>query len=161
MMSQIVSPITAKQFRTGRFNSPFNIHIGINNIEGFNSPKGRCAITATPPETATNIYKGVGHGGWTATFLDTVASCAAYTDQSGGLEDNEFALTKSIDIKFKKPVLIGQPYTGSGKIIRRTGNDIETEATVIDSKGVEVASATAVIKARRPDYTNPNSPATL
>ena len=150
MVSQIV-PVTAGEIRRNKFNNnSFERRIGINTDDFTFSNEG-CALTVTPPEIALNSHRIV-HGGWTAALFDTVATGAAYTYQTGGLADNEYGLTAALDIKFDSPVLPGRTYTCKGGIIGREGNNIHTQATVIDSEGKQVANAKALVKARRPDY---------
>ena len=153
LVNQIV-PRTAGEMRRKEFNSPFNRHVGIN-IKSFTTNKDAFIVTATPSETASNIHGQVVHGGWTATYFDTVLSGVVHSDQAGSLKDEEYALTQKLDIKFNAPLFVGQTYSCEGKITEREGNNIQTEASVIDSQGKEVATATALVKARRADYRSP------
>lgn len=145
-----ITPITAGEIRRNGYVNSFDRHVGIST-EGFISHRKNCTVTAIPQETALNPH-GCVHGGWTATLLDTVAGGVAYSNKTGALEDNEYGLTSALDIEFKVPVFSGETYTCAGKIIHRDGNNIQTRATLADSKGVEVATASALIKARRVDY---------
>ena len=151
MMSQVV-PVTAGEIRRGGFSSPFNKHVGIEGFTSTNTNKGAIAINVITPETASNIHRPIVHGGWTATLLDTVASSVPYFHKVNGLEDSEYGLTKSLNIEFNKPVFVGQTYSCQGNIIERKGNNIKTEAALTDAQGVKVATATALVKARRADY---------
>ena len=151
MVNQII-PITAGEIRSGRYsgryNNSFNRLTGIS-LEGFSEDK--CAITVTPQETALNV-QGCVHGGYIATVADTVASGAAYSDQIGALKDGEYGLTASLSIEFNKPLFAGKTYFCEGKIDGREGNNIRTNAIVTDDQGVQVAAATALVKARRTNY---------
>lgn len=141
-----ITPITAGTIRRERrCSNSFDNHIGINT-EGLISNQGACAVTVVPQETASNIQGSV-HGGWIAALLDTVASGAAYSFQPGGLEDSEYGLTASLNVRFNRPVFTGETYTCEGKVIGREGNNIQTEAAITNGKGVQVATATAVVKA--------------
>lgn len=147
MLVKSIVPITAGETRKKIHINPFDKHIGIN-VETLSSTD---AITATPQETALNAH-GIVHGGWTAAFLDIVASGVPYSYQEGALKDNEYGLTASLNIEFKRPVFVGTAYTGEGTIVKREGNNIQTKATITDDQGIQVATATALVKARRPDY---------
>lgn len=146
LVNQIV-PVSAGDIRRNGYKSSFDKHIGINT-DDFTKNGG--AVTVTPPEAALNPH-GIVHGGWTSVLLDTVASGAAYTYQTGKLEDNEFGLTTSLNIEFKKPVFAGATYLCQGNILRREGNMIHTKAEVTDSNGIQVAAATATLKAKKSD----------
>ena len=150
MLVNQITPITAGDIRRHGYKTSFDRHLGIAT-ESIMADKQRAVVKATPQETALNPH-GCVHGGWTATLLDTVAGGVAYTNQTGGLEDSEYGLTKTLNIKFNAPVFAGQSYTCEGRIDRREGNNIHTTATITDDSDTQVASATALIKARRPDY---------
>lgn len=150
MLVNQITPITAGEIRRQGYKTSFDRHIGIAT-ESIMADKERAVVKGTPQETALNPH-GCIHGGWTATLLDTVAGGVAYSHIAGGLNDNEYGLTKTLNIEFNAPVFAGQTYTCEGKIARREGNNIHTKATITDDQGTQVASATALIKARRPDY---------
>lgn len=146
-----ITPITAGTVRrTKSCANPFDKHLGINT-ENLISEQGTCAVTVVPQEITSNIQSSV-HGGWIAALLDTVASGAAYSYQAGGLEDNEYGLTASLNIRFIRPVLIGETYTCEGAVVGREGNSIQTKAVINNKEGTPVATAIAVVKARQADY---------
>lgn len=145
-----IRPVTAGEIRRNGYINSFDKHVGIST-DGFISNKKNCTVTAAPQEIALNPH-GCVHGGWTATLLDTVAGGVAYSNQAGALDDNEYGLTSALSVEFKAPVFVGEAYTCTGRIIQRDGNNIHTGATLADSKGVQVATASALIKARRVDY---------
>ena len=146
-----ITPITAGQIRRGGYSSPYDQHLGISPTRDFFSDNERSTITVIPPDVALNPHACV-HGGYVASVLDTGTGYAAYSNQPGSLDDKEYALTSSLNVEFNAPVFSGQTYTCEGKIIGREGNNIRTKATLTDDKGIQVASATALIKARRTDY---------
>lgn len=150
MLVNQITPITAGAIRSRGYSNLFDKHIGINT-DNFTSDRERCAVTVVPQETALNVHGSV-HGGWTAALLDTVASGSAYSHQAGGLRDDEYGLTASLNVEFNAPVFAGRKYACEGRIIGREGNNIKTRAAVTDDKGLEVATATALVKARRADY---------
>ena len=148
MMASKIVPVTAGQIRGNRkYNNKFDEHLGIKIADDFISSSKMSIATATPPDTAKNIH-GVVHGGWTAALLDTVAGGTVHSHQPGSLENNEYALTSSLTINYNLPVYAGNTYRCEGKITGRNGNNIETQATVIDDQGRSVATAVALVKAR-------------
>ena len=151
MLVNSIVPITAGKIRNGEYKNPFDGHLGVNIGRDFISSNERSVVTTTPPDTARNVHGSV-HGGYTASLLDTVASGTVYSAQPNGLKDDEYALTASLNIEFKKPVVIGRKYTCEGTVVGREGNNIQTKAALTDDQGVQVATATALVKARRADY---------
>ena len=149
----ISNAITAGEFRGGKkIISPFNEHVGISIKDITPTNDGAFALTVTPPATAANTHGDVVHGGWTATCFDTLLSGPPYLQKTGGLEDGEYGLTRSMRVEFESPLFVGETYTGVGKIIGRNGNNIQTIASLTNSKGKKVATAEALFKARRADW---------
>lgn len=148
MLVSPITPITAGQIRQGGYKNSFDRYIGID-AEGFTL---NGAITVIPPETAKNVH-GTVHGGYTASVLDTVASgIVCSPNQTSGLEGEEYPLTASLDVRYLRPLFVGREYRCEGKIVSREGNNIRTEAAITDDQGMKVATAKALVKARRIDY---------
>jgi uncharacterized protein (TIGR00369 family) len=86
-------------------------------------------------------YAKVLHGGILASLLDEVMIKAV-------LKDDVIAVTASMDIKFKKPVYVGQTIKLAGWIVQGKGRVFRTEG-LAEVDGTVVASATGTyIQAR-------------
>ncbi len=143
-------PVTAGTIRAGGYNNLYDKQIGIDSSNLLRDDE-KCAIAVTPQETTLNPHSCV-HGGWTASLLDTVASGVAFSNQEGALSDKEYGLTSQLTLKYNAPLFAGHRYTCEGKIVKREGNNIHTKAVVTDDKGRPVATATALVKARKTDW---------
>ncbi len=152
MFVNSLKPITAGAIRTGGYINLYDKQIGIDTSNLLGND-GKCAVTVTPQEATLNPHRCV-HGGWTASLLDTVASGVVFSNQEGALDDKEYGLTSQLTLKYNAPLFSGQMYTCEGKIVKREGNNIHTKAVVTDDEGRPVATATALVKARRTDYKN-------
>lgn len=148
------TPVVAANVRGGKYANPFDRHIGIN-IERISSNTHGCKTSAVPRDTALNIH-GTVHGGWLSANLDAVSVGATYLNPQIGLKDDEYGVTSSLNIEFKKPAFSGEEYICEAKVLNRQGNDITTEAEIKSDTGEVVALAKSVIKARSINY----SPAT-
>ena len=98
MLATQITPITAGQIRRHGYKTSFDTHLGIAT-ESIMADKEKAVVKATPQASALNPH-GCVHGGWTATLLDTVAGGVAYSHLTGGLEDGEYGLTKTLNIEF-------------------------------------------------------------
>ncbi|MCE5313097.1 MAG: PaaI family thioesterase [Nitrospiraceae bacterium] len=82
-------------------------------------------------------YKDVTHGGIISTLLDEVMVHAA-------LKDGAMPATAEITVRFKKPMITGQPVILEGNVTRRTSRLIETRGVIkSESDGSIIAEATA------------------
>jgi uncharacterized protein (TIGR00369 family) len=86
-------------------------------------------------------YAGILHGGVLAALLDEVMIKAI-------LKDDILAVTASMEVKFKKPVRVGQEIKLIGKVAQNHGRAFRTEGRAL-VEGEEVASATGVYMAAR------------
>jgi len=86
-------------------------------------------------------YAGVLHGGILASLLDEVMIKAI-------LKDGTLAVTAGMELKFKKPIMVGQTIKLSGKVTAHKGRLYKTEGVACVNE-VEVGSAIGTyIKAR-------------
>ena len=85
-------------------------------------------------------YPGYLHGGIIFAVLDEAMGWAAY-DLSSGV----FAVTAKSEIRFRRPVPIGEPLTITGSITRKTRKFIWTKATIRRKDGMLAAEATAIM----------------
>lgn len=89
----------------------------------------------------------VAHGGWTASVMDEMSGHAV-------LLRDEFAVTGSLTVNFRKPVPLGHALLGRAWITTRQGRrvHVEAELRLADAGGDVVATSTAVMIRRPGDH---------
>jgi uncharacterized protein (TIGR00369 family) len=102
--------------------------------------EGERVSTDFTPSAAHEGYPGYLHGGITCALLDEAMGWAAYHLSSGAL-----AVTARVQIKFRRPLLIGEPLTVAASITRRSTRHLWTEATIKRKDGKPAAEATAIM----------------
>jgi len=85
-------------------------------------------------------YPGYLHGGITCALLDEAMGWAAYNLSSGAL-----AVTARVQIKFRRPLLIGESLTVAASVTRKSTRHLWTEATIKRRDGKVAAEATAIM----------------
>jgi uncharacterized protein (TIGR00369 family) len=85
-------------------------------------------------------YPGYLHGGITCAILDEAMGWAAY-----GLSSGALAITAKAEIKFRRPLLIGEPLIVAASITRRSTRHLWTEATIKRKDGKLAAEASAIM----------------
>ena len=101
---------------------------------------GDSVRTEFTPSPAHEGYPGYLHGGITCALLDEAMGWAAYHLSSGAL-----AATARLQIKFRRPLLIGEPLTVEASITRKSTRHLWTEATIKRRDGKLAAEATAIM----------------
>ncbi len=81
-------------------------------------------------------WEGIAHGGLVATALDEVMARLLW-------EKDINAITARLEVRYRKPVPVGETLEIRGRITRRRPPAIETEATATTSAGEVVAEAKA------------------
>ncbi len=92
------------------------------------------------PSSVHEGYPGYLHGGITCALLDEAMGWAAYNLSSGAL-----AVTAKAQIKFRRPLLIGESLTVAASITRKSTRHLWTEATIRQKDGRVAAEATAIM----------------
>ena len=92
------------------------------------------------PASTYEGYPGYLHGGITCAILDEAMGWAAY-----GLSSGALAITAKAEIKFRRPLLIGEPLTVAASITRRSTRHLWTEATIKRKDGKLAAEASAIM----------------
>jgi len=87
------------------------------------------------------------HGGFTATVLDSVTSCALRT----GLEPGVGFVTIELNVKLMRPVPCDVDLTAEGKLINVSRRLGVAEARLFDGQGGLCAHATATFMLSRPE----------
>jgi uncharacterized protein (TIGR00369 family) len=92
------------------------------------------------PTSTYEGYPGYLHGGITCAILDEAMGWAAY-----GLSSGALAITAKAEIKFRRPLLIGEPLIVAASITRRSTRHLWTEATIKRKDGKLAAEASAIM----------------
>jgi uncharacterized protein (TIGR00369 family) len=98
------------------------------------SDGGVCAETVLP--AWLQGWRGVAHGGIVTLLLDEAMAHAA---GAAGL----LGVTADLNVRFRKPVPLGEPVRLIGRVLRRRRNVLDTEAELIGSGDRLLASASA------------------
>ena len=97
--------------------------------------KGETAVAEYTVGDRYEGYKGLFHGGLIAALLDEIMIKAV-------LAKDLIVLTAQMDIRFKKPVAVGQKILLEGKMASRKGRLIITTGTARRPDGTKVAEST-------------------
>ena len=90
------------------------------------------------PERVHQGYENVVHGGLITTVLDEVMGWAIYVCRV-------WAVTGTINVKFRKPVRVGDVLTATAWVESVTGRKVDVRAHLVrDSDGVVLAEGTAI-----------------
>jgi acyl-coenzyme A thioesterase PaaI-like protein len=102
---------------------------GVDNPVGlklrfYETEQGGVAASFTAPAHFQG-YPGVLHGGIIAALLDEVVGRAAMVG-----DHSHFRLTAKLEIRYRKPVPIGEPLTLKGTVDRRRGHTVTAHAAL-------------------------------
>lgn len=112
---------------------------GEENIHGLKARfffDGEKAFTKVKATDKFEGYKGIYHGGVTASLLDEVMIKAI-------LAIDKFVVTAEMTIKYHRPVTVGLDLTFTGKLTKNKGRLYFAEGSVVDSDGIIYATSTA------------------
>ncbi len=102
--------------------NPVGMHVHFENL----GKGGVRAETMLSPHFQG--WRGIAHGGIAISLLDeAMAHAAGYAGYRG--------VTASMNVRFRKPVLIGRPLVVSGRVTWQRGNVLGVEADVHDENG--------------------------
>ena len=96
---------------------------------------GRCWVDTTLDRQFEG-WEGIAHGGVISTILDEVMAWAV-------VEHDLWGVTARITVDFKRPVPIGRPIHGEGRVTSVRRRIVETEGVLSDQDGNILAQATA------------------
>ena len=102
--------------------------------------EGGCVKAEFTPSAVHEGYPGYLHGGITCALLDEAMGWAAYNLSSGAL-----AVTARVQIKFRRPLMTGEPLTVTATVTRKSTRHLWTEATIVRRDGKTAAEATAIM----------------
>ena len=97
--------------------------------------------TARAEFTPTELHQGwsgIVHGGIVSCLLDEGLTYAAYFT---GID----CITAKMQVRLRRPILIGEPLTITSSIIKKTRRLVETQATLSLKDGTPVAEGTATM----------------
>ena len=97
--------------------------------------EGRCWVDTTLSPQFEG-WEGIAHGGVISTILDEVMAWAV-------VEHDLWGVTARINVEFKRPVPIGRPIHGEGRVTSVRRRIVETEGVLTDEDGNLLARATA------------------
>ena len=98
----------------------------------FDGREAFCEITATEDKEG---YQGIFHGGIISTLLDEVMIKAI-------LAADVYVVTAEMNIRFFKPVMVGDKVRFTGRVVRNKGRVYFTEGEAADLTGDLYATAT-------------------
>lgn len=102
----------------------------------FRMENGRAVADFTPPEQLQG-YPGHVHGGGVATMLDEAMGWAVYGQ---GI----WAMTARFSVRFREPVLVGEPLAVAGWVERDRGRFLEMRSELRAASGALLAEATGI-----------------
>lgn len=95
---------------------------------GFSVDEAGRAHTTYVAEDGHAGYPDIIHGGILATLVDETMAKAV---QGAG----EFGVTAQLEVRFRRPALVGQKLRVEGWIVQRRGRKLQTQAQVRDEEG--------------------------
>ncbi|MGC4107703.1 MAG: PaaI family thioesterase [Thermomicrobiales bacterium] len=101
------------------------------------NPEGDGVWARVIPAPRFEGYMGVIHGGVVTAMLDEVMAWSLYRDDAWGM-------TAQMSVRFRKPVIVGEPVLAIGHIVTQRGRLYETRGELRrESDNVLLADATA------------------
>lgn len=98
----------------------------------------RAISTEFTPRKIHQGYVDVVHGGIISTVLDEAMTKLAF---SLGLD----AVTGRLTVRFKRPLMVGEKITVTGRLTKESGRAIEAEARAVKEDGTVVAEAEGLL----------------
>ena len=102
--------------------------------------KGTIELAFAPTEAFTNPTGNVLGGFQAAMLFDTIGPALLAT-----LEPDQFQSTLAMSVNFLRPLRPGRAI-GKGRVVYRNGDTVFLEASLLDSHGTLVATATATAR---------------
>jgi acyl-coenzyme A thioesterase PaaI-like protein len=112
--------------------NPVGLHLAF-----YEQPNGEVTCDVTLPPRYQG-YPGIVHGGIVASMLDEIAGRAAMQGNAA-----RFMMTARLEVRYRKPVPIGQPLRLVGRLSRRRGRltDVQGEIRLLDGSVAAEAQA--------------------
>lgn len=96
-------------------------------------------VTVFTPLPEHQSYRGRVHGGIISTLLDEVMAGYVYA------KTGQAAFTARLEIRYRQPVLIGQPVKVIGTVVKQKGRMYEMKGELFLSDGTLAAEATGKV----------------
>jgi uncharacterized protein (TIGR00369 family) len=90
--------------------------------------------TVFVPDQRFAGWQGIVHGGIVATVLDELLAWACSARDLN-------SVTAEMTARFRKPMAVGSPYRGFGRVVEQRGRMVLTESRLMDESGAVVAEA--------------------
>ncbi|MBI5190728.1 MAG: PaaI family thioesterase [Nitrospirae bacterium] len=100
--------------------------------------EARSITTVFVPEKTHQGYEGVVHGGLISAVLDEAMTKLAF---SLGMD----AVTGRLTVRFKRPLMVGERMSVTGRLTKESGRAIEAEAVGVKDDGTVVAEAQGLL----------------
>ena len=100
--------------------------------------EARSIKTEFTPSKTHQGYVDVVHGGIISTILDEAMTKLAF---SLGMD----AVTGRLTVRFKRPLMVGERITVTGRILKDSGRAVEAEAVAVKDDGTVVAEAEGLL----------------
>lgn len=120
---------------------------GANNPYGLRLEfhfEGEEYVTEFTPQPHHQGYVGVTHGGILATVLDEVMARLVWEKELN-------AITARMEVRFRRPVPVGETVTARGRLLKDRGRSIAAEAKLLFDDATVAAEATAVFLRVKPE----------
>jgi uncharacterized protein (TIGR00369 family) len=102
----------------------------------YNESPGRTIAEFSVPEVFQG-YNGIVHGGVIAAILDEAAGRTVM----GDVNPRKVVVTARMDIRYRKPVPVGQPLVASGELVGEKGQVVRAHGKICDTGGNLLAEA--------------------
>ena len=120
--------------------NPLGLRLHFEVDEGARSIK-----TVFTPVKAHQGYQDVVHGGLISTVLDEAMTKLAF---SLGID----AVTAKLTVRFKRPLMVGERVTVTGRLVKESGRVIEAESSAVKDDGTVVAEGAGLLMRVRASY---------
>lgn len=108
-------------------------------LEFFEIGEGRVAAEPVLPQSYQG-YPGIVHGGIVAAMLDEISGRAAMIE-----DHNHFRLTAKLEIRYRRPVPVGEKLRLQGWVVQDRGRLMDAHAEIRLMDGTLAAEAKAVL----------------
>jgi acyl-coenzyme A thioesterase PaaI-like protein len=106
--------------------------------------EGRRAIGQFTARPSHQGYPGVAHGGIAAAAIDEAMGWAMYAAGA-------WAMTARLEVKYRRPLPLGEPLVVSAEVVRERGRWLEAEGSVRAAAGGPIIAGGKALFVRLPD----------
>ena len=129
--------------------TPMSITCGNENPSSlgceFYELKGGEVATVFVPQNLHEGHNGTMHGGMSAAILDELMGRATlHTEFDGGNDWLPTYVTAEMNVKYRKPIIVGTTMYGYGRVERSEGSCCFSNSVIVDESGEIMAEASGV-----------------